>query len=153
MFKTIIDPFAGKLSVMRVSGKIASDGVGYVPNKQEEKIGHMFRLEGKKQDIVKEASAGDIVAAAKLKDVSTGDTLCDEKSPIQYEGPAFSPVISFALEPKSKADEEKVPCGLHRIMEEDPTIEVHRDEQTRDFILSGMGQQHVEIIVEKPAQI
>src|SRR5215468_2504618 len=152
VFKTIIDPFAGKLSVMRVvSGKIASDGVCYVTNRQvKEKIGHMFRLEGKKQDILKEASAGDIVAAAKLKDVSTGDTLCDEKAPIQYAGPVhFSPVISFALEPKSKADEEKVPQGLHRIMEEDPTIEVHRDEQTRDFILSGMGQQHVEIIVEK----
>jgi elongation factor G len=70
----------------------------------------MFRLEGKKQDIIREASAGDIVAAAKLKDVSTGDTLCDEKSPIQYEGPVhFSPVISFALEPKSKADEEEAP--------------------------------------------
>ncbi len=152
VFKTIIDPFAGKLSVMRVvSGKVGSDSVSYVPNKQvKEKIGHMLRLEGKKQDIVKDASAGDIVAAAKLKEVATGDTLCDEKSPIQYEGPVhFSPVISFALEPKSKADEEKVPQGLHRIMEEDPTIEVHRDEQTRDFILSGMGQQHVEILVEK----
>jgi elongation factor G len=152
VFKTIVDPFAGKLSVMRViSGKIAPDASCYVSNKQvKEKIGHMFRLEGKKQEAVKEALAGDIVAAAKLKEVSTGDTLCDEKAPIQYEGPVhFSPVISFALEPKSKADEEKVPQGLHRMMEEDPTIEVHRDEQTRDFILSGMGQQHVEIIVEK----
>jgi elongation factor G len=152
VFKTIIDPFAGKLSVMRViSGKIAPDATCYVSNKQvKEKIGHLFRLEGKKQEAVKEASAGDIVAAAKLKDVSTGDTLCDEKAPIQYDGPIhFSPVISFALEPKSKADEEKVPQGLHRMIEEDPTIEVHRDEQTRDFILSGMGQQHVEIIVEK----
>jgi elongation factor G len=152
VFKTIIDPFAGKLSVMRViSGKIAPDATCYVSNKQvKEKIGHLFRLEGKKQEAVKEASAGDIVAAAKLKDVSTGDTLCDEKTPIQYDGPIhFSPVISFALEPKSKADEEKVPQGLHRMIEEDPTIEVHRDEQTRDFILSGMGQQHVEIIVEK----
>jgi elongation factor G len=152
VFKTIIDPFAGKLSVMRViSGKIAPDATCYVANKQvKEKIGHMFRLEGKKQEAVKEASAGDIVAAAKLKDVATGDTLCDEKAPIQYPAPVhFSPVISFALEPKSKADEEKVPQGLHRMIEEDPTIEVHRDEQTRDFILSGMGQQHVEIIVEK----
>jgi elongation factor G len=152
VFKTVIDPFAGKLSVMRViSGKIASDGSCLIPGKQvKEKIGHMFRLEGKKQDAVKEASAGDIVAAAKLKETSTGDTLCDEKVPIQYDGAAhFSPVISFALEPKSKADEEKVPQGLHRMMEEDPTIEVHRDEETRDFILSGMGQQHVEIIVEK----
>ena len=152
VFKTISDPFAGKLSVMRViSGRIASDMTCLDVNKQaKERIGHMFRLEGKKQEIVKEAVAGEIVAAAKLKEVVTGDTLCDEKAPIQYDGPAqFSPVISFALEPKSKADEEKVPQGLHRMMEEDPTIALHRDEETRDFILSGMGQQHIEIIVEK----
>jgi elongation factor G len=152
VFKTISDPFAGKLSVMRViSGKIASDLTCVDVNKQSrEKIGHMFRLEGKKQEGVKEAVAGEIVAAAKLKEVTTGDTLCDEKAPIRFEGPGhFSPVISFALEPKSKADEEKVPQGLHRMMEEDPTIALHRDEETRDFILSGMGQQHIEIIVEK----
>jgi len=152
VFKTIIDPFAGKLSVMRViSGKVAQDMSFFNANKQaKEKFGQMFRLEGKKQEIVKEASAGEIVAAAKLKDVVTGDTLCDEKAPIQYDGPMhFSPLISFALEPRTKADEEKVPQGLHRMMEEDPTIEVHRDEETRDFILSGMGQQHVEIMVEK----
>ena len=152
VFKTIIDPFAGKLSVMRViSGKVAQDMSFLNANKQaKEKFGQMFRLEGKKQEIVKEASAGEIVAAAKLKDVVTGDTLCDEKAPIQYDGPMhFSPLISFALEPRTKADEEKVPQGLHRMMEEDPTIEVHRDEETRDFILSGMGQQHVEIMVEK----
>ena len=152
VFKTIIDPFAGKLSVMRViSGKVAQDMSFLNANKQaKEKFGQMFRLEGKKQEIVKEASAGEIVAAAKLKDVVTGDTLCDEKAPIQYDGPMhFSPLISFALEPRTKADEEKVPQGLHQMMEEDPTIEVHRDEETRDFILSGMGQQHVEIMVEK----
>ncbi len=152
VFKTIIDPFAGKLSVMRViSGKLASDMTCYNPNKQsKEKIGHMFRLDGKKQEAMKEASAGEIVAAAKLREVATGDTLCDERAPIQYPEPVhFSPVMSFALEPKSKADEEKVPQGLHRIMEEDSTIEVHRDEETRDFILSGMGQQHIETIVEK----
>ncbi len=152
VFKTISDPFAGKLSVMRIiSGKIASDMTVYNPNKQsKEKIGHMFRLEGKKQEGIKEASAGEIVAAAKLKEVATGDTLCDEKAPIQYPRPAhFAPNISFALEPKTKADEEKVPQGLHRMMEEDQTIELRRDEETRDFILSGMGQQHIEIIVEK----
>jgi elongation factor G len=152
VFKTISDPFAGKLSVMRVmSGTLSPDGFCYNPNKQsKEKITHMFRLEGKKQDAAKDVSVGDIVAAAKLKDVATGDTLCDEKAPIQYDGPPhFSPVISFALEPKTKADEEKVPQGLHRMMEEDLTIEVHRDEETRDFILSGMGQQHIELIVEK----
>ena len=152
VFKTISDPFAGKLSVMRViSGRLSSDLACLDANKQsKEKIGHMFRLEGKKQEAVKEALAGEIVAAAKLKEVTTGDTLCDEKAPVQFEGPeTFSPVISFALEPKSKPDEEKVPLGLHRMMEEDPTIALHRDEETRDFILSGMGQQHIEIIVEK----
>ena len=152
VFKTLIDPFAGKLSIMRVmSGKIASDITCYVPNRQlREKVGHLFRLEGKKQEAVKEAFAGEIVAAAKFKDIATGDTLCDEKAPIKYEDPVhFSPNISFALEPKSKADEDKLPQGLHRIREEDQTIELHRDEETRDFILSGMGQQHIEIVVEK----
>lgn len=152
VFKTLIDPFAGKLSIMRVmSGKIAADMPCYVPNRQlREKVGHLFRLEGKKQEPVKEALAGEIVAAAKFKDIATGDTLCDEKAPIKYQGLVhFSPNISFALEPKSKADEDKLPQGLHRIREEDQTIELHRDEETRDFILSGMGQQHIEIVVEK----
>jgi elongation factor G len=152
VFKTVIDPFAGKLSIMRVmSGKIAPDATCYVPSRQvKEKMGHMFRLEGKKQEAVKEAVAGEIIAAAKFKDIATGDTLCDEKAAIVYEGAAhFAPNISFALEPKSKADEDKLPQGLHRIMEEDQTIAMHRDEETRDFILSGMGQQHIEIIVEK----
>ncbi|MBI3058717.1 MAG: elongation factor G, partial [Deltaproteobacteria bacterium] len=89
-------------------------------------------------------------AAAKLKEVASGDTLCEERAPIQFEGLThFSPLISFALEPKTKADEEKVPQGLHRMMEEDPTIEMHRDPQTREFILSGMGQLHIEVMVEK----
>jgi len=152
VFKTVIDPFAGKLSIMRVmSGKVVPDAACYVPNRQlKEKMGHLFRLEGKKQEAVKEAVAGEIVAAAKFKDIATGDTICDEKAPIRYQGAAhFSPNISFALEPKSKADEDKLPQGLHRMMEEDQTIEMHRDEETRDFILSGMGQQHIEILVEK----
>jgi len=152
VFKTIIDPFAGKLSVMEiVSGKIATDMTVYNPNKQvKEKIGQLFRLEGKKQEPVREAYAGEIIAAAKLKEVASGDTLCEEKSPIQFEGLThFSPLISFALEPKTKADEEKVPQGLHRMMEEDPTIEMHRDPQTREFIISGMGQLHIEVMVEK----
>ncbi len=152
VFKTIIDPFSGRLSIMRVvSGKIATDIGVYNSNKQgKEKIGHLFRLEGKKQEAVREASAGEIVAAAKLKAVSSGDTLCDERSPIQYDGLVqFSPHISFALEPKSRADEDKVPQGLHRIMEEDTSVRMHRDNQTREFILSGMGQLHIEVIVEK----
>jgi elongation factor G len=152
VFKTVIDPFAGKLSILRVlSGKLNSDMTVYVPGRQvRERVGHLFRLEGKKQEPVKEALAGEIVAVAKFKDIATGDTLCDEKAPIQYDGPVhFTPNISFALEPKSKADEDKLPQGLHRIKEEDQTIDLHRDEETRDFILSGMGQQHIEIVVEK----
>ena len=152
IFKTIIDPFAGKLSVMEiVSGKIATDMTVYNSNKQvKEKIGQLFRLEGKKQEPVREAYAGEIIAAAKLKEAASGDTLCEERSPIQFEGlKHFSPLISFALEPKTKADEEKVPQGLHRMIEEDPTIEMHRDTQTREFILSGMGQLHIEVMVEK----
>ena len=152
VFKTIIDPFAGKLSVMRVvSGSLAPDMTLYNPNKQtREKIGQLFRLEGKKQEPVREAGAGQIVAAAKLKEISSGETLCDEKAPIQFDGLVhFSPIISFALEPKTRADEEKISPALHRIMEEDPTVEMHRDPQTREFILSGMGQLHIEVIVEK----
>jgi elongation factor G len=152
VFKTLIDPFAGKLSIMRVvSGKIATDMTQYNPNKQgKEKIGHLFRLEGKKQEGVHEAVAGEIVAVAKPKDVSSGDTLCDERAPIQFDGLShFTHLISFALEPKTKADEEKLSQGLHKLMEEDPTIEMHRDTQTREFILSGMGQLHIEVMVEK----
>jgi elongation factor G len=152
VFKTIIDPFAGKLSVMRVfSGKIATDHWVYNPNKQvKEKIGQMFRLEGKKQELVREAVAGEIVAAAKLKDVSSGDTLCEERAPIQFDGVAhFPPLISFALEPKTRADEDKVAQALQRTAEEDPTVETHRDSQTREFILSGMGQLHIEVIVDR----
>ena len=152
VFKTIIDPFAGKLSIMRmVSGRLAPDMTVYNPNKEtKEKIGQIFRLEGKKQEPVREAGAGQIVAAAKLKDLSSGETLCDEKAPIQFDGLArFSPIISFALEPKTRADEEKISPALQRMMEEDPTVEMHRDQQTREFILSGMGQLHIEVIVEK----
>ncbi len=152
VFKTLVDPFAGRLSILRVfSGKIASDIQVYNSNKQtKEKIGQMFRLEGKKQEQVREAGAGEIVAAAKLKDVSSGDTLCDERAPIRFDGLIhFSSPLSYALEPKTKADEEKVPQGLQRIIEEDPTVEMHRDQQTREFILSGMSQLHIEVIAEK----
>ncbi|MFQ5849229.1 MAG: elongation factor G [Candidatus Binatia bacterium] len=152
VFKTIVDPFAGRLSIMRVvSGSITTDMEVYNPSKQEKrKISQFFRLQGKKQEAVLDAGAGEIVAAAKLKDVSSGDTLCDERAPIQFDGLVhFPPLISFALEPKSRADEDKVPQALQRMMEEDPTIEMHRDQQTREFILSGMGQLHIEVIVEK----
>ncbi|MDP6559467.1 MAG: elongation factor G, partial [Candidatus Binatia bacterium] len=152
VFKTLIDPFAGRLSIMRIiSGKIATDMAVYNANKDgEEKIGHLFKLEGKKQETVREAGSGEIVAASKLKAVSSGDTLCDEKAPIEFPGLVnFPPNISFALEPKSRADEDKVPQGLLRMMEEDLSIEMRRDPQTREFLLSGTGQLHIEVVVEK----
>ncbi|WP_027714580.1 elongation factor G [Desulfuromonas sp. TF] len=152
VFKTISDPYAGKLSLFRIySGTLKSDSVVYNPNKETtERIGQIFELEGKKQKPVGEAEAGDIVAVAKLKETVTGDTLCDGGRPIVFESPlSLKPVISFALEAKSKGDEDKIMSSLHRLMEEDPTLQVQRDEETKEMILSGMGQVHVEVAVEK----
>jgi elongation factor G len=152
VFKTIVDPFAGKLSVLRiVSGRAHSD-LNCVNTVREtrERIGHLLKLEGKKQTQVPQAVAGDIVAIAKLRDVASGDSLADEKSQIVYPPLPDAPsAISFALQPKSKADDEKVMHGLHRLMEEDTALRVHRDEQTKEFVVSGSGQLHVEVAVER----
>jgi elongation factor G len=152
VFKTVIDPFAGKLSIFRVvSGLLRSDSNLLNSTRDgRERIGQILRLEGKKQQPLTEALAGEIAAAAKLKDTHSGDTLCDERDPIVYPPlPEFPPSISFAIEPKSKADEEKAAQGLQRLLEEDPSLRVHRDPQTREIILSGAGQLHVEIVVER----
>jgi len=152
VFKTISDPYAGKLTIFRIySGTLKSDSVVYNANKETtERIGQISELEGKKQKPVAEAEAGDIVAVAKLKETATGDTLCDGARPILYESPlALKPVISFALEPKSKGDEDKIFTGLQRLIEEDPTLQVQRGEETKEMILSGMGQVHVEVAIEK----
>ncbi len=152
VFKTIVDPFAGKLSVLRVvSGRAHTDltCVNTVRDNRE-RIGHLLKLEGKKQSQVPSAIAGDIVALAKLKDTSSGDTLADEKQPIVFPPlPDVPASISFALQPKSKADDEKVMQGLHRLMEEDTALRVHRDEQTKEFVVSGSGQLHLEVAVER----
>jgi elongation factor G len=152
VFKTIADPFAGKLSLFRVySGSISADSVVYNSKKDvKERIGQIFLMEGKKQKPVGFASVGDIVAVAKLKETTTGDTFSDEKRPILFEETSLPlPVISYALTPKSKGDEDKIASSLARIHEEDPTIMVGRDEQTGEILLSGVGQTHVEVIVEK----
>lgn len=152
IFKTIADPFAGKLNIFRVySGSINADSTIYNSKKDvRERIGQIFLLEGKKQKPVGFASVGDIVAVAKLKETTTGDTLCDEKNPIVFEETKLPlPVISYAISPKAKGDEEKITASLARIHEEDPTMLVSRDEQTGEIILSGVGQTHVEVIVEK----
>jgi elongation factor G len=152
VFKTVIDPFAGKLSIFRVvSGHAASDAsVLNATRTSKERIGQLLRLEGKKQAPLSSALPGEIVAVAKLKDTTTGDTLCDEKSPIVFpvqDRPL--PVISFAIRPKTRGDEEKASQALARLVEEDTALETHRDQQTHEIILSGTGQMHIEVTVEK----
>jgi elongation factor G len=152
VFKTIADPFAGKLNLFRVySGGINADSVVYNSKKDvKERIGQIFLLEGKKQKPVGFASVGDIVAVAKLKETTTGDTFSDEKRPILFEETKLPlPMITYALTPKSKGDEDKITASLARIHEEDPTMTMGRDEQTGEVLLSGVGQTHVEVIVEK----
>jgi len=151
-FKTIVDPFAGKLSVLRVVSGHTSPDLSCVNASRDsrERIGHPLKLEGKKQTQVSSVLPGDVIAVAKLKDTQTGDTLSDEKHPIVFPLLPDAPAaISFALQPKSKADDEKVMQGLHRLMEEDTALRVHRDEQTKEFVISGTGQLHVEVAVER----
>ncbi len=152
VFKTVADPYAGKLTIFRIwSGKLQADGTLYNVNKDvKERFGQILQIEGKTQKSIEAAGPGDIVAVAKLKETTTWDTLSDEKKPILY--PAISipiPPVSFAVEPKSKGDEEKITASLARLMEEDPTLRTQRDEQTRQLILYGMGQIHIEVAVEK----
>jgi elongation factor G len=152
VFKTIVDPFAGKLSVLRiVSGRASGEmTVQNTVRDNRERLGHIFKLEGKKQSQIPFAVAGDVVALAKLKDTASGDTLADEKQPIVYPPLPDTPAaISFALQAKNKADDDKVMQGLHRLMEEDTALRVHRDEQTKEFVVSGSGQLHVEVAVER----
>jgi elongation factor G len=153
VFKTVIDPFAGKLSIFRVfSGRAASDGAVLNSTREsKERFGQLLRLEGKKQSPIAFAIAGEIVAVAKLRDTTTGDTLCDEKHPVLIEPPLTrpTPVISFALRPKTKADEEKSSVALHKLLDEDLALELHRDPQTHEIILAGTGQMHIELTVEK----
>jgi elongation factor G len=152
VFKTVVDPFSGKLSIFQVvSGELKSDSaVLNVTKDSKERVGHLLRLEGKKQAQVEKLTTGEIGAVAKLKDTEAGDTLADEKAPIRYAGLVpVSAAISFAVEPKSKGDEEKAIQGLHRLAEEDPTLKMQRDPQTKEIILSGVGQLHIEVTVEK----
>ncbi len=152
VFKTISDPFAGRLTIFRVySGTVQADTTLYNATKNvKERIGQIFRLVGKKQEGVGSASVGELIAVAKLKETTTGDTFCDEKDPIIYEPARLPhPMITFALKPKSRGDEDKVASALQRLMEEDLTIQLGRDEQTREILLTGMGQLHIETTLEK----
>jgi elongation factor G len=152
VFKTVIDPFAGKLSIFRVvSGRAHSDATMLNSTRGvRERFGQLLRLEGKKQSPISSALPGEIVAVAKLKDTATGDTLCDEKSPVIFPQPERPPtVMSFAIRPKSKGDEQKASQALQNLVEEDRALETHRDPQTHEIILSGTGQMHIEVTVEK----
>lgn len=152
VFKTIIDPFMGRMSYVRVlSGTLEADAGFYNPNRAvKEKGGHLFVMLGKKYIQVPSLGAGEIGAIAKLKDTQTGDTVCDEHHPVVYPRLQLPrPVMSFALEPKSKADIEKVSLGLHKLVEEDPALEFVRNHETKEMILSGMGQLHVDVTFEK----
>ena len=152
VFKTIADPYAGRLTLFRVySGKLNSDSAVYnATRKVTEKFGHIFYLEGKSQKQAETLVPGDIAGVAKLKDTVTGDTLASEKAPIIFEKvPVPPPIMSFAVEPKSRGDEDKIASSINRLMEEDPTIVFSRNTQTREMILSGMGQVHIEVNIEK----
>jgi len=154
VFRTIADPFAGRINVMKVvSGKISSDATVQNTTRDEpERLGALHVISGKTLDKVSEAATGDIIAVVKLKDTQTGDTLSDKAKPIVFPKVEYpEPAIAFAIEPKSRADEDKISSALHKILEEDPSLHFARDPQTNEFILSGSGQLHIETVVKKLA--
>ncbi len=152
VFKTIADPFAGRLSIFRVySGSLRADSnILNTASGARERVGQVFYLMGKKQISTQVIGPGEIGVVAKLKETYTGDTLSDDANPVLFEKVKFSdPIISYAIAPKSKGDEDKVGTGLHRILEEDPTLKFQRDEETKEMLLSGMGQVHLEVTLDR----
>jgi elongation factor G len=152
VFKTVADPFAGKLSILRVvSGTFSANTTLYNPNKEcKEKFGQIFLLEGKKQQPIEQVTAGDIVAIPKLKETGTGHTLCVESDPIIFKPTEpLAPVISYAVEAKVKGSEDKVFTSLARLLDEDPTLRLERDQASAEIVLSGTGQIHLEATCEK----
>jgi elongation factor G len=151
-FKLMTDPFVGQLTFIRVySGVLTSGSSVYNATKgKTERVGRLLKMHANKREEIKEVYAGDIAAAVGLKQVSTGDTLCDEKKPVVLESMDFpEPVISLAIEPKTKGDQEKLGVGLSKLMAEDPTFRVKTDEQTGQVVIAGMGELHLEIIVDR----
>jgi elongation factor G len=152
VFKTFADPYSGKISLFRVySGTIRSDStVDNASRQTHERLGSILNLEGKESQPVTEVRAGDIAAVPKLKETGTGDTLADKNAPIVYPRVTFpEPSIAFALQPKSRGDEEKISSVLQRLVEEDPTIQFRRDPQTHELILAGNSDLHVEVALAK----
>lgn len=151
-FKTVADPFVGKMSFFKViSGKLSADSVAYNPRTgANEKVGKIVTVKGAKQEDAKEIPAGDIGVLTKLAGVKTGDTLCDPKNILKLQGVDFpEPCLSMAIKVAKKGEEEKVAAGLLRLMEEDPTIRYTNNTETREQILSGLGEQHLDVIVSK----
>jgi elongation factor G len=152
VIKTIVDPFAGQLTIFRIlSGTLTPDsGFQNVTRSQKERFGQLFALEGKAQKAIEEAGPGDIVAVAKLKNTFTGDSLTDETTQLVYPAsPPMEPVVSFAVEAKNKGDEEKVFAAINKMTIEDVTLRLTRNNQTKEMILSGMGQVHLDATLEK----
>ena len=151
-FKIMTDPFVGQLTFIRVYSGVMTSGMAvYNATKQKsERIGRLLKMHANKREEIKEVYAGDIAAAVGLKSVSTGDTICDEKKPIILEAMDFpEPVISLAIEPKTKVDQEKLGMGLGKLMAEDPTFRVKTDPETGQVVIAGMGELHLEIIVDR----
>jgi elongation factor G len=151
-FKIATDPFVGKLTFFRVySGILASGSYVYNSTKDKrERVGRLLQMHANKREEIPEVRAGDIAAAIGLRDTRTGDTLCDDERPIILEAMKFpAPVIDVAIEPKTKADQDKLGIALNKLAEEDPTFRVHSDAETGQTIISGMGELHLEIIVDR----
>src|ERR1700745_1569275 len=152
VFKIMTDPFVGQLAFIRgYSGRLgAGESVYNVAKGRRERIGRLVKMHANKREEINEILAGDICAAVGLKNVVTGDTICDEKSPVLLESIDFpAPVIQLAIEPKTKADQEKMGMAINKLVTEDPTLHVATDPETGQTILSGMGELHLEIIVDR----
>jgi elongation factor G len=152
VFKTLSDAFAGRISYFKVfSGVLKNDASLQNYNRNiQEKLAHISLIQGKQAVPIPELHAGDIGAVAKLRETLTGDTLGDKSSPIRYKAVQLpEPAITFAIEPKSRADEDKLGVGLHKLMEEDAMLRFFRDPQTKEFLIAGTGQQHIEVVVSK----
>lgn len=152
VFKTIIDPYVGQLTIFKVfSGKLASNTSFYNATKgSKERIGQIYYIQGKEQKAVDSVVAGDIAAVTKLKNTETGDSLCDEKSTVKFANMVFpEPAISRSVKPKSRNDEEKISTALHKISTEDPSFKVSRDTQTKELIASGVGDLHIEVMINR----
>ena len=151
VFKTIADPYVGNLTYFRVfTGELSSDSQVYNSSQDvENKVGKIFRMQGKEQSSVSKVSAGSIGAIAKLKKTNTGDTLCDKEFPIEFVRVDYpEPIMRLAITPKSKGDEDKLSIALSRIQEEEPTIQIIRDEDTGETIIAGMGESHLDVVIE-----